>query len=863
MNSLRDNQTKALNAFENHYYIEGNTKGILSMCCGSGKSRTFYEIIKKCIINDDKFFIYTTSRIMLVDSIIKDLLEWSYIEDLNINILIKVSDINVKQSISSVKAKMIENNKNFNIDDFEDHFKNRLDKGKIRVLSTAVFDIKDTIKNYLNDNKIIVVITTYDSISKIYESIQEMNKHEDDNTKQYMPNLLVADEAHNVVSENNNIKTAKNMLEFDEDSLCNPEKFLFMTATPLKIIKRNRTSLYINDEITYSMDNEKIYGKVFYEYTFYEGIRDKYILNFEMIYLNDLENDNDLDEFMNYDKDEQQYLYFSSVSKILLKVIKKFNLKRILVFMSNQTKVNDMNKFLEDDIKKIDDNIQIYKIISGENKNEQKNNRKNFEVFDNSIKILLSVDMLNEGIDIPICDSVLFAEERNSETVIVQNIGRALRIYNDKNNKYIKDKAYIIIPTKIYNCGEQNNSYSSKFKKIREVCDIMKEEPSNNPKYYKRTTKGNIKTFTNINEDEDIDDKSLIVDDIININESEITDEKIKKESLFDNIDDDKKKLLDDESSKIVDTFELLSTTNNLSNITYEQFKSEIQKTKIDKLWDINEFLTQKCLPFEKPHIQFKKEWLCYGDLLYNKTYTYEEATNIIKTLDLTNIESTKDWLDLYNNVINQALENSNIDDELLNKFIYIPYDPKTYYLEEWNDGKDWVDFLGKELNSIIGIQIEKNNPSSTTNASSNLKNLINNDKDKVKNIIALDWQSYSNLTLDITPLKNFIDIFFGSKCSLDIRYKVTKTFFYDKFIINIKFLPLYDYTVLATIDDNYKLKYDKGIYDLHNNKIIKNPKRDQEHYINNLDHRNIIDNIKLELKKYIDEYRFDLKHNV
>ena len=285
MNSLRDNQTEALKAFENHYYEEGNTRGILSMCCGSGKSRTFYEILKKCMFYGDNFFIYTTSRILLVESIIKDLLEWTYREDLDVNILIKVSEVNVKQIILSIKAIMIENNKNFNIDDFEDHFKNRLDKGKIRVLSTVILDIKDTIKNYLNDNKIIIIITTYDSISKIYESVQEMNRHEDDNTKQFMPNLLVADEAHNVVSENNNIKTAKNMLEFDEDSLCNPEKILFMTATPLKIIKRNRTSSYINDEITYSMDNEKIYGKVFYEYTFYEGIRDKYILNFDMIYL--------------------------------------------------------------------------------------------------------------------------------------------------------------------------------------------------------------------------------------------------------------------------------------------------------------------------------------------------------------------------------------------------------------------------------------------------------------------------------------------------------------------------------------------------------------------------------------------------
>jgi hypothetical protein len=56
-------------------------------------------------------------------------------------------------------------------------------------------------------------------------------------------------------------------------------------------------------------------------------------------------------------------------------------------------------------------------------------------------------------------------------------------------------------------------------------------------------------------------------------------------------------------------------------------------------------------------------------------------------------------------------------------------------------------------------------------------------------------------------------------------------------------------------LDTNYKLKYDKIIYDLTNigNKDIN---RDQEHYINNPELRNIIDNIKLELKEYIDDYR-------
>jgi hypothetical protein len=58
------------------------------MCCGSGKTRAFYEIIKICISKEEIFFIYTTSRRLLIKDIIRDLIEWIYYENININILI-------------------------------------------------------------------------------------------------------------------------------------------------------------------------------------------------------------------------------------------------------------------------------------------------------------------------------------------------------------------------------------------------------------------------------------------------------------------------------------------------------------------------------------------------------------------------------------------------------------------------------------------------------------------------------------------------------------------------------------------------------------------------------------------------------
>jgi predicted helicase len=45
-----------------------------------------------------------------------------------------------------------------------------------------------------------------------------------------------------------------------------------MTATPVKLLLKNKNSSFNNDETVYSMDNDIIYGKIIYEFSFYEGM---------------------------------------------------------------------------------------------------------------------------------------------------------------------------------------------------------------------------------------------------------------------------------------------------------------------------------------------------------------------------------------------------------------------------------------------------------------------------------------------------------------------------------------------------------------------------------------------------------------
>ena len=135
-------------------------------------------------------------------------------------------------------------------------------------------------------------------------------------------------------------------------------------------------------------------------------------------------------------------MYFNVVIEQLLTTIKEYNLKRTIVYVSNQTKAEQLKKIGETALNSNYNNVQMRCVIS-----EQSHIVKidNIEWFKNTVdyigsKILISVNIFDEGIDIPMCDSVLFAEARHSETQIVQNIGRALRLH------HTKQIAYVIIP---------------------------------------------------------------------------------------------------------------------------------------------------------------------------------------------------------------------------------------------------------------------------------------------------------------------------------------------------------------------------------------------------------------------------------
>lgn len=78
------------------------------------------------------------------------------------------------------------------------------------------------------------------------------------------------------------------------------------------------------------------------------------------------------------------------------------------------------------------------RIIIGETSIEQRQEIiQDFK--DGKIEIIFTVDVFNEGIDIPCIDMVLFLRPTNSHTIFIQQLGRGLRTYEGKNHLRVLD----------------------------------------------------------------------------------------------------------------------------------------------------------------------------------------------------------------------------------------------------------------------------------------------------------------------------------------------------------------------------------------------------------------------------------------
>ena len=137
-----------------------------------------------------------------------------------------------------------------------------------------------------------------------------------------------------------------------------------------------------------------------------------------------------------YDEKELNETYIGNVKRydLIYKYYKKYRSKRALGFCCSRQHAEEMAKeFCKRGIKA----VAVYSNANGEFSEDRD---KAIEKLKNEeIKVIFSVDMFNEGVDIDTLDMVMFLRPTESPIVFLQQLGRGLRISKGKEYLNVLD----------------------------------------------------------------------------------------------------------------------------------------------------------------------------------------------------------------------------------------------------------------------------------------------------------------------------------------------------------------------------------------------------------------------------------------
>ncbi len=283
----------------------------------------------------------------------------------------------------------------------------------------------------------------------IFASIQTL-RTEYKNFKQDYFDYIVVDEFHHA-SADSYIKVI---------NYFNPKFLLGLTATPERMDGKNILAL-CNYNLVGEIGLKKAMEQDLIAPFHYFGINDSTIDYNKITYKNGKYDENELTQNLNK----------NSRTDYILDKINKFGFcgdcLSAIAFCENIEHANFMNK----QFKRVGYKSKV--LTSKTNTTERSNLLNDFK--NKKIEILCVVDIFNEGIDIPNINLLLFLRPTLSSTIFIQQIGRGLRKYKNKDFVTIIDfignhkKDYLI--TKIFSekIQEKNYIYDKKEKIINEI----------------------------------------------------------------------------------------------------------------------------------------------------------------------------------------------------------------------------------------------------------------------------------------------------------------------------------------------------------------------------------------------------------
>ena len=241
----------------------------------------------------------------------------------------------------------------------------------------------------------------------IFALVQSLGR--ESNIKQFRKDefdYIIIDEFHHAVANN-----YKRILEY-----FTPEFLLGLTATPERLDNKDVFALCDYNNV-YEIRLKEAINKGFLSPFRYYGIYDDTI-DYDQINLRNGKYD---------EKELEEKLMINKRAELVLNHYHKYNFSRTIAFCASRNHAEYMAEYFTHH------DIPSAAVYSGD-QGEYTENRQNAieKLKNNELKVLFTVDMFNEGVDIPTIDSVLFLRPTESPTIFLQQLGRGLRIAENK-----------------------------------------------------------------------------------------------------------------------------------------------------------------------------------------------------------------------------------------------------------------------------------------------------------------------------------------------------------------------------------------------------------------------------------------------
>ena len=463
---LRPHQHKAVQAALKGF--EDNDRGKLIMACGTGKTFTSLKLAER--IAEDLGHARILFMVPSLALMSQSLKEWSDETEQTMHAYAVCSDNKVGRV------------KDTDLTDVALH--------DLQIPATTDgARLIEAMNSRTLDEGMTVVFSTYQSIDAV-RAAQQAGLPDFD--------LIICDEAHRTTGATLAGDGESHFVKIHDNHWISGNKRVYMTATPRIFNDNTKDAAKEKDAVLCSMDDQSIYGPVFYRIGFGEAVEQKLLTDYKVLVLG-VDETQVAGTFQDQLADNNSELNIDDIAKLVgvwnglakrragefqdgfgqdwqpMRRAVAFNrsikasqvieaefseLARVhLTDLTNDDPTDDLRV----EVKHIDGGFNAVRrgerldwlkaepdVVLVDDRTAPKNDKGRWPKKEQpTCRILTNARCLTEGVDVPSLDAVLFMNPRNSMVDVIQAVGRVMRNHTDAETGEVKKFGYIILPIAI------------------------------------------------------------------------------------------------------------------------------------------------------------------------------------------------------------------------------------------------------------------------------------------------------------------------------------------------------------------------------------------------------------------------------